>query len=67
MIKGQFEVTKDKKRKTAESSPLTMHNRACAVGRTQQAATSSPREFVVHCVAARGWRATPVGKSAHAV
>jgi len=29
-----------KKRKTAESSPLTMHSRACAVaGRTQQAAT----------------------------
>jgi len=28
-----------KKRKTAESSPLIVHSRACAVGRMQQAAT----------------------------
>jgi len=28
-----------KKRKTAESSPLTVHSKACAVGGTQQAAT----------------------------
>jgi len=27
------------KGKTAELSPLTMHSKACAVGRTQQAAT----------------------------
>ena len=27
-----------KKRKAAESSPLTMHNNSCAVGRKQQAA-----------------------------
>ena len=29
-----------KKRKTAESSPMTMHSKACAVGRAQQAATN---------------------------
>jgi len=28
-----------KKRKTAESSPLTMHSKACAVGGTQQTTT----------------------------
>jgi len=28
-----------KTRKTAELSPLTLHSKACAVGRTQQAAT----------------------------
>jgi len=40
-VKGQrskVKVTGTKKRKTAESCPLTMHSRACAVGRTQQAA-----------------------------
>ena len=38
--RSKVKVTRDKKqRKTAESSPLTMHSRACAVGRTQQAAT----------------------------
>jgi len=34
-------VTTDKKGKTAESSPLTMHSKACAaaISRTQEAAT----------------------------
>ena len=36
---SKVKVTGDKKRKTAESSLLTMHSRACAVGRTQEAAT----------------------------
>ena len=35
----KVKVTRDKKRKTAESSPLTMHSKACAVGGAQQAAT----------------------------
>jgi len=54
-----------KKRKTAESSPLTMHSRACAVARqyaarsTQHAACGNRRYH--------WWQATPVGKSAHAV
>jgi len=33
--KGQ----RDKERRTAESSPLTVHSKACAVGGTQKAAT----------------------------
>jgi len=37
--RSKVKVTTDKKRKTAESSPLTMHSKACAVGGTQQAAT----------------------------
>jgi len=42
-----------------------MHSisRACAVARLY--AASSNRRY--NCVAARGWRATLVGKSAHAV
>ena len=36
--RSKVKVSRDK-RKTAESSPLTVHSRACAVGRTQQAAT----------------------------
>jgi len=36
-VKGQGQQGQ-KKRKTAESFPLTMHNKACAVGRTQQSA-----------------------------
>ena len=34
---SNVKVTRDKK--TAVSSPLTVHSRACAVGRTQYAAT----------------------------
>jgi len=63
-VKGQrSKVTRDKKRKTAESSLLIMHSRTCAVARSY-AATSNRR---YHCVAAREWRATRVGKSAHAI
>jgi len=36
-VKGQGHH--GQKRKTAESSPLTMHSYACVVGRTQQVAT----------------------------
>jgi len=36
--RSKVKITGDKKRKAAESSPLTMHNNACAVGRKQQAA-----------------------------
>ena len=36
-VKGQG--NRGQKRKTAESSPLTVHSKACAVGRKQQAAT----------------------------
>ena len=48
-----------KKGKTAESSPLTVHSKACAVGRTQQAATDdtiawSPRGDWVTAVHAKG-------------
>jgi len=39
MSRSKVKVTRDKNRKTAESSPLTVHSRACAVGRTQYAAT----------------------------
>jgi len=39
MSRSKVKVTGDKKRKTAESSPFTMHSKACAAGRTQQAAT----------------------------
>jgi len=48
-----------KQRKTAESSPLTMHSKACGVPRTPYAARSSRR---YHCVAAggRGDRVTAV-------
>jgi len=35
---SKVKVTRDKKRKTAESSPLVMHRKACAVGRMQQSA-----------------------------
>jgi len=49
-VKGQGHQGQ-KKRNTAESSPLTMHSKACAVGGTQQAAN---RRY--HCVAARGDR-----------
>ena len=47
--RSKVKVTRDKKRKTAESSPSTMHSRACAVaiGRTQHAARSNRR---CHCV-----------------
>ena len=38
-VKGQRSRSPRTKNKTAESSPLRMHNNACAVGRTQQAAT----------------------------
>ena len=37
--RSKVKVTRDKKTKTAESSPLTVHTKACAVGRTQQEAT----------------------------
>jgi len=43
---------RDKKRKTAESSPLTMHIRACAVARPY-AASSNRR---CHCVATHRWQ-----------
>jgi len=53
-VKGQRpRLPGTKKRKATESSPLS---------RMQQAATDD-----TICVAARGWRATSVGKSAHAV
>jgi len=52
-VKGQKSRSPDtKNRKTAESSQLTMHSRACAVARPY--AASSNRRY--HCVAARGWR-----------
>jgi len=37
-VKGQGH-REQKKRKTAESSPLTMHSKACTIGHMQQAAT----------------------------
>jgi len=37
--RSKVKVTGVQKRNTAESSPLTMHSTACAVDRTQQAAT----------------------------
>jgi len=49
-VKGQGRQGQ-KKRKTAEPSPLTMHSRACAVARPY-AASSNGR---YHCVAARGY------------
>jgi len=61
-VKGQGHQGQ-KKRKTAESSPLTMHSRTCAVARPYGA--RSNRRY--HCVPPRGWRPTPVGKSAHAL
>ena len=39
MSRSKVKVTRNKKWKTAKSSPLTVHSRACAVDRTQQAAT----------------------------
>jgi len=39
MSRSKVKVTRDKERKTAESSPLTVHSKACAVGGTQQVAT----------------------------
>jgi len=42
---SKVKVTTNKKRKTAESSPLTMHSRACAVARPY--AASSNRWY--HC------------------
>jgi len=33
LSRSKVKVMRDKKRKTAESSPLTMHSKACAVGR----------------------------------
>ena len=44
--RSKVKVTKDKKRKTAESSPLTMHSRACVVARPY--AARSNRRY--HCV-----------------
>jgi len=38
-VKSQRSRSQDKKRKTAESFPLTVHSKSCAVGSTQQAAT----------------------------
>jgi len=49
--RSKAKVARDKKRKNAESSPLTMHSRACAVARPY-AASSNGR---YHCVAARGY------------
>ena len=54
-----------KKRKTAESSALTMHSRACAIARPY--AARSTQQHTTPLRAARGWGATPVGKSAYAV
>jgi len=56
---SKVKVTRDKKGKTGESSPLTVHSKACAVGRTQQAATDdtiawSPRGDWVTAVHAKG-------------
>jgi len=42
--RSKVKVTRDKKRKSAESYPLTMHSTACAVGRTQHAATDDTIE-----------------------
>ena len=47
--KSKVKVTRDKKRKIAESSPLTMHSRACDVARPY--ATNSNRRY--RCMAAR--------------
>ena len=52
-VKGQ--VTRDKKRKTAESSPLTMHSKACS---TAPYAARSSR--LCHCAAAAGDSVTAV-------
>jgi len=60
-VKGQGH--KGQKQKTAESSPFTTHSRACTGARPY--AANSNRRY--NCVAAWGWRATPVGKSTHAV
>jgi len=57
--RSKVKVTRDKKGETADSSPLTVHSKACAVGRTQQAATDdtiawSPRGDWVTAVHAKG-------------
>jgi len=54
-VKGQRSRSPGtEKEKNAESSPLTMHSRACAVARPY--AARSNRRY--HCVAVRRWRAT---------
>jgi len=70
MSRSKVKVTRHKKTKSAQSSPLTMHTKACAVGHTQQAATDDTIAWPtggdgVTAVHADG--ATPVGKSVHAV
>jgi len=60
-VKGQGHQ-EQKKRKTAESSPLTMHGKACAIGSTQQTATNNTIVWLL-----RGDRLCRLEKSAHAV
>jgi len=50
MSRSEVKVTRDKTRKTAASSPLTVHCKACAVRRTLQMTSSSSRRY--HSVAA---------------
>jgi len=59
----KVKVTRNKKkRKTAESSPLTVHGKACAIGSTQQTATDNTIVWLL-----RGDRLCRLEKSAHAV
>jgi len=58
---SKVKVTRDKKRKTAESSPLTMHSKACTIGGT------SMQQQMIPLHATRGWWTMPVVKSVHAV
>jgi len=53
--RSKVKVTRDKNEKTAESSPLTVHSKACA---TAPYAAGSSRLY--HCVAAGGDRVTAV-------
>ena len=52
---SKVKVTRDKKRKTAETSPLTVHSKACA---SAPYATCSSRRY--HCIPAGGDMVTAV-------
>jgi len=61
MVKVKGQGHQGQKNEKLLTSPLTMRSMACALGRTQEAATDDT------IVWPRGWRAMLVGKSAHAV
>ena len=53
---SNVKVTRDKTGKTAESSPLTVHYKACAVRRTLQVTSRSSRRHNSVAVGVTGWR-----------